>query len=74
MENRKNKQKRYCLPKEIQEEIKKWKVLQNRHKMNIDKGKVDLKLQNQLKKHNNYCNKLIKKSSKRKKTKKILLK
>ena len=67
----KNKQKRYCLPKEIQEEIKKRRVLQNRHKMNIDKGKVNLKLQKQLKKHNNYCNKLIKKAVREKNGKNI---
>ena len=41
------------------------------HNMNIEKGIVDVKLQNQLKTHNNYCNKLIKKAVREKNWKNI---
>ena len=56
------KQKRCSLPKDIQEVIKKKKQLHKVHQINVLNGNVDLEVQKQLKKHMNYCNKLIKKA------------
>jgi hypothetical protein len=61
-ESRKMKNKRFCLPKEIQNEIKKHKDLQRQLQTKVQNGEVDLELEKKYKKHNNYCNKMIKKS------------
>ena len=45
--------------------------LQKRHRMNKQNGQIDLQLHNQLKKHNNYCNRIIKKVVRKKNGKKI---
>ena len=57
---RKFKQKKYCLPKEVQEAIKVREKLRKAYQMNAQYGKEDLKLQLQFKKQRNYCNKVIK--------------
>ena len=57
---RKVKQKRLNLPKEILVHIKKQKELQKIHQDNMKKGEVDLELLKKLKKHTNFCNKIIK--------------
>ena len=59
---RKIKQKRFSLPNEVQNKIKKKKELQRRHQINVHMGKVDFEVQKQLKKQCNYCNKMIKKA------------
>ena len=60
--SQKFKQKRYQLPKEVQVEIKKQKVLLKRHKTNVLNGQIDMELETEFKKHRNFCNNLIKKA------------
>ena len=60
--SRKVKSKKHSLPKHIQLEIKKRKLLQMRHERKVRHSEVDHELIKELKKHNNYCNKLIKKA------------
>ena len=59
---RKVKQKRHSLPKEILVHIKKRKELQKRYQTIIKNDEVDFELLKELKKHNNFCNKIIKKA------------
>ena len=59
---RKVKQKKYCLPKEVQEETKKRNDLHKRLQLKMQCGETYLELQKEFKKQNNYCNKLIKKA------------
>ena len=58
---RKIKQKRFSLPNEVQNKIKKKKELQRRHQINVQLGKVDFEIHKNLKKQSNFCNKMIKK-------------
>ena len=58
-------QKRYTLPKTVQEAIKSRTELQRRHQTNVERGNVDFEVHKQLKKQNKYCNKMIKKQSKK---------
>ena len=60
--SRRVKQKRCILPKEVQDAIKRRKELQKKHQINVEQGKVDFEVQKQLKKQNNFCNKMIKKA------------
>ena len=50
MKTRKIKKKRFCLPKEIQNEIKTKKDLQRQLKSKIQNGKIDMELERKLKK------------------------
>ena len=56
------KPKKYILPKEVQTAIKERKELHKRLRTKLENGENDSKLEKQFKKHNNYCNKLIKKA------------
>ena len=60
MKTRKIKKKRFCLPKEIQNEIKRKKDLQRQLKSKIQNGEIDMELEIKLKKQRNFCNKIIK--------------
>ena len=57
--------------KEISEKIRKLKELDKKHKINVKNAIVDLELQKRLKKHQNYCNKLVKKAIREKNGKSI---
>ena len=65
------KQNKHSLSKEISEKIRKLKELHKKHKINVKNAIVDLELQKRLKKHQNYCNKLIKKAIREKHGKSI---
>ena len=64
MKTRRVHKKRCNFPKEVQIQIKKRKELLKIQETNVQKGVVDLEAHSKLKKHNNYCNKLIKKAIK----------
>ena len=59
---RKQKQRKYCLPKEVRVLIQERKWLQKIHQNNLQSGIVDKEHERKFKKHNNYCNKMIKKA------------
>ena len=59
---RKVKKKKFTLPKHVQGVIQIRRELQEKHDGNIKTGKIDFELEKQLKKHSNYCNKVIKKA------------
>ena len=54
------KQKKYFLPKHIQSLIKERKTLQKTYQSKVQNGEIDSELERKLKKHSNYCNKVIK--------------
>ena len=58
---RRQKQKKYCLSKKVQEATKKQKELLRKHQINVHNNQIDFQLQRELKRHSNYCNKIIKK-------------
>ena len=60
MKTRKIKKKRFCLPKEIQNEIKKKKHFQRQLQSKMQNGETDVELERKLKKQKNFCNKMIK--------------
>ena len=60
MKTRKIKKKRFCLPKEIQNEIKKKKLFQKQLQSKMQNGERDVELERKLKKHQNFVNKKIK--------------
>ena len=59
---RKNEKRRYYLTKEMQLLLLERDKLEKIHKKNLVSGKIDIELERKFKKHNNYCNKLIKKA------------
>ena len=59
---RKNKKKKFRLPMEVQNEIKKQKELQKKHLNNVENGKSDATLERIFKKQRNFTNSLIKKA------------
>ena len=65
------KPKKYDLPKHVQAVIKEKKKLQKIHQNKMENGEIDSDLLKKLKKHSNYCNKLIKKSIREKAGKNI---
>ena len=58
--SRKVRQKRFDLPKEVRSVIKVRNDLKKKVQVNAKNGIEDLKLEEQFKKHRNYCNKMIK--------------
>ena len=60
MKTRKVKQKKYNLPKEIQSEIQKRKILHKRYKSNLQHSVTDPEIEREFKKQSKYCNKLLK--------------
>ena len=58
--SRKVRQKRFDLPKEVRSAIKVRNDLKKKVQVNAKNGIEDLKLEEQFKKHRNYCNKMIK--------------
>ena len=59
---RKQKQRKFFLPKEVQLLIQDQKPLHKKHQNNLQNGIVDKEHESKFKKHNNYSNKMIKKS------------
>ena len=59
---RKKKKKKFRLPMEVQNEIKKQKELQKKHLNNVENGKSDATLERIFKKQRNFTNSLIKKA------------
>ena len=59
---RKKKKKKFRLPMEVQNEMKKQKELQKKHLNNMKIGKPDATFERIFKKHRNYTNNLIKKA------------
>ena len=68
---RKVRQKKICLPKESQVEIKRQKNLHKRSQYKVQNGEINFELMKELKKQNNYTNKLIKKAVREKTGKNI---
>ena len=66
-----SEKKKYNVPKEILIHIQKRKELQKRHQRNVKNGDTDFAFLMELKKHNNLCNKIIKKAVREKKAKRL---
>ena len=68
---RKLKRKQFRLPESVQKEIRKTKVLQKQHHLNIENGVIDEEHERIYKKQNNYTNNLINKTVKQKRGEKV---